>query len=172
MAAPELADGVIGWRQPCAAGPGLRQRPRGKTSSPAAMPRQACHKAIWKSIDSLHDGCSLPAVCRHDPVRRIAATLHLCHPFPAACASGENSGQEPDHEAVDHRGRAQDGRIPAPGLQEAGFAVELANHGSDGLHLASEGDHDLLILDVMPGLDGWQVLRQLRAQGARCRCCC
>ena len=52
------------------------------------------------------------------------------------------------------------------GLQEAGFAVELANHGSDGLHLASEGDHDLLILDVMlPGLDGWQVLRQLRAQG-------
>lgn len=52
------------------------------------------------------------------------------------------------------------------GLQEAGFAVELANHGADGLHLASEGDHDLLILDVMlPGLDGWQVLRQLRAQG-------
>ena len=52
------------------------------------------------------------------------------------------------------------------GLQEAGFAVELANQGADGLHLASEGDHDLLILDVMlPGLDGWQVLRQLRAQG-------
>ena len=52
------------------------------------------------------------------------------------------------------------------GLQEAGFAVELANNGTDGLHLAREGDHDLLILDVMlPGLDGWQVLRQLRAQG-------
>lgn len=52
------------------------------------------------------------------------------------------------------------------GLQEAGFAVELARNGTDGLHLASEGDHDLLILDVMlPGLDGWQVLQQLREQG-------
>ena len=52
------------------------------------------------------------------------------------------------------------------GLQEAGFAVELASNGSDGLHLARDGDHDLLILDVMlPGLDGWQVLRQLREHG-------
>ncbi len=52
------------------------------------------------------------------------------------------------------------------GLQEAGFAVELASNGTDGLHLASEGDHDLLILDVMlPGLNGWQVLQQLREQG-------
>ena len=52
------------------------------------------------------------------------------------------------------------------GLQEAGFAVELASNGIDGLHLASEGDHDLLILDVMlPGLNGWQVLQQLREQG-------
>jgi two-component system, OmpR family, copper resistance phosphate regulon response regulator CusR len=52
------------------------------------------------------------------------------------------------------------------GLQEAGFAVELAHNGTDGLHLALEGDHDLLILDVMlPGLNGWQVLQQLRAQG-------
>jgi two-component system copper resistance phosphate regulon response regulator CusR len=52
------------------------------------------------------------------------------------------------------------------GLQEAGFAVELASNGTDGLHVALEGDHDLLILDVMlPGLDGWQVLQQLRDQG-------
>ncbi len=52
------------------------------------------------------------------------------------------------------------------GLREAGFTVELVHNGVDGLHLALGGDHDLLILDVMlPGLDGWSILRRLRAQG-------
>jgi two-component system copper resistance phosphate regulon response regulator CusR len=52
------------------------------------------------------------------------------------------------------------------GLREAGFTVELAINGVDGLHLAAHGDHDLLILDVMlPGMDGWQLLRSLREQG-------
>jgi two-component system copper resistance phosphate regulon response regulator CusR len=52
------------------------------------------------------------------------------------------------------------------GLREAGFTVELAVNGLDGLHLATHGDHDLLILDVMlPGMNGWQLLRSLREQG-------
>ena len=52
------------------------------------------------------------------------------------------------------------------GLREAGFTVELATNGVDGLHLATQGDHDLVILDVMlPGMDGWQVLKSLRSQG-------
>lgn len=52
------------------------------------------------------------------------------------------------------------------GLREAGFTVELAVNGVDGLHLATHGDHDLLILDVMlPGMNGWQLLRSLREQG-------
>ncbi len=52
------------------------------------------------------------------------------------------------------------------GLREAGFSVELVANGIDGLHHAMEGEHDLLILDVMlPGLDGWQVLQTLRHSG-------
>ena len=52
------------------------------------------------------------------------------------------------------------------GLREAGYAVDLVTRGTDGLHLAMEGDHDLVVLDVMlPGLDGWQVLQRLRARG-------
>jgi two-component system copper resistance phosphate regulon response regulator CusR len=52
------------------------------------------------------------------------------------------------------------------GLSEAGFTVELAVSGTDGLHLATSGDYDLLILDVMlPGMNGWQLLRSLREQG-------
>ena len=54
------------------------------------------------------------------------------------------------------------------GLNEAGFVVDVANDGLGGLHLAREVDFDLLILDVMlPGLDGWQVLTQLRESGRR-----
>jgi len=52
------------------------------------------------------------------------------------------------------------------GLREAGFAVDWTTHGLEGLHCALGGDHDLVILDVMlPGMDGWQVLRSLREQG-------
>jgi two-component system, OmpR family, copper resistance phosphate regulon response regulator CusR len=49
------------------------------------------------------------------------------------------------------------------GLSEAGYVVDLVRDGRDGLHLALEGEYDLVILDVMlPGLDGWQVLAALR----------
>jgi two-component system, OmpR family, copper resistance phosphate regulon response regulator CusR len=52
------------------------------------------------------------------------------------------------------------------GLGEAGFVVDLAKNGTDGLHLAEEGEYDLVILDVMlPGLNGWQVLQALRQRG-------
>jgi len=52
------------------------------------------------------------------------------------------------------------------GLSEAGFMVDLMRDGLDGLHQALTEDYDLLILDVMlPGLDGWQVLQQVRQEG-------
>lgn len=51
-------------------------------------------------------------------------------------------------------------------MQEAGFSVDWATTGTEGLHQAQAGGHDLLILDVMlPGLTGWQVLQQLRERG-------
>jgi two-component system copper resistance phosphate regulon response regulator CusR len=52
------------------------------------------------------------------------------------------------------------------GLSEAGYTTELARTGTDGLHLALTGDHDLMIFDVMlPGIDGWQLLESVRAAG-------
>ncbi len=52
------------------------------------------------------------------------------------------------------------------GLSEAGFVTDVARDGVDGLHLALTGDYDLVVLDVMlPKLDGWQVLREIRHQG-------
>ncbi len=52
------------------------------------------------------------------------------------------------------------------GLSEAGFTVDLAQNGTDGLYSAEHGDYELLILDVMlPGLNGWQLLQALRLRG-------
>ena len=49
------------------------------------------------------------------------------------------------------------------GLTESGFTAEIATNGSDGLHAAINGDHDLVVLDVMlPGIDGFAVLSALR----------
>lgn len=49
------------------------------------------------------------------------------------------------------------------GLSESGYAVEVADNGVDGRHLAQEEAFDLIILDVMlPGLDGWQLLQIIR----------
>ncbi|MGE8310555.1 MAG: heavy metal response regulator transcription factor [Pseudomonas protegens] len=51
------------------------------------------------------------------------------------------------------------------GLTEQGYAVDLARDGVEGLHLALEGDYAVIVLDVMlPGLDGFGVLRALRAR--------
>ena len=52
------------------------------------------------------------------------------------------------------------------GLAEAGFVADLARNGPDGLHLALSEEYELVVLDVMlPGLDGWQVLREMRRAG-------
>lgn len=49
------------------------------------------------------------------------------------------------------------------GLSESGYTVEVAHSGTDGLHAAANGDHDLVVLDVMlPGIDGFAVLSALR----------
>ena len=52
------------------------------------------------------------------------------------------------------------------GLTENGFVVDVARNGLDGGHLALTGEYAVIVLDVMlPGADGWQVLRELRRQG-------
>ena len=49
------------------------------------------------------------------------------------------------------------------GLSEEGYTVDVAHNGIDGLHLATEVDYDLLVLDgMLPGIDGLAVLAALR----------
>ena len=50
------------------------------------------------------------------------------------------------------------------GLIEQNFTVDLAANGRDGLFLATEGEHDVVILDrMLPGMDGMAVLKAMRA---------
>jgi two-component system, OmpR family, response regulator len=51
----------------------------------------------------------------------------------------------------------------AKALREEGYAVDVAAAGDDGLHKAEQNDYNVVLLDVMlPGRDGWTVLRELR----------
>lgn len=50
-------------------------------------------------------------------------------------------------------------------LSELDFDVEIASDGVSGLGRASEGDHDLVILDLtLPGLDGLEICRRIRSR--------
>ena len=50
-------------------------------------------------------------------------------------------------------------------LRKAGYAVDTATDGTDGLHKALTIEYDAILLDVMlPEIDGWEILRRVRAR--------
>jgi two-component system, OmpR family, response regulator len=52
------------------------------------------------------------------------------------------------------------------GLREDGVGADVAIRGEDALWMAGATDYDAIVLDVMlPGLDGFEVCRRLRADG-------
>jgi DNA-binding response OmpR family regulator len=49
-------------------------------------------------------------------------------------------------------------------LEEEGHTVDVANDGEEGLAIAMDGSHDVIVLDILlPGIDGFEVCRSLRA---------
>jgi DNA-binding response OmpR family regulator len=54
------------------------------------------------------------------------------------------------------------------GLQDAGFTVDVAKDGEEGLFLAQANTYDAMILDVLlPKVDGMTILKQVRTSGRR-----
>lgn len=52
------------------------------------------------------------------------------------------------------------------GLRESGFTTEVASDGEDGIRRVVGEHYDIIILDLMlPGRDGFSVLRELRLSG-------
>ena len=57
------------------------------------------------------------------------------------------------------------GVVVRKALTNQGFVVDVELTGPDGLWAATENDYDVVVLDIMlPGLNGYDVLRQLRAR--------
>src|SRR4051812_32570428 len=57
-------------------------------------------------------------------------------------------------------------RLVRRGLVEEGAAVDVAQSGEEALWMAASGPYDALVLDVMlPGIDGFETCRRLRADG-------
>jgi DNA-binding response OmpR family regulator len=55
----------------------------------------------------------------------------------------------------------------AKGLKADGHVATVVADGRAGLDEALSGNHDLVVLDIgLPGMDGFEVLEQLRAQGS------
>ena len=58
-------------------------------------------------------------------------------------------------------------RLLKKGLDEQSHSVTVAFDGAEGLEAAQYGEFDVLVLDVMlPGLDGFSIVRRLRAAGS------
>lgn len=52
------------------------------------------------------------------------------------------------------------------GLSEAGYAVDLASNGLEGLDYALAAEYDAIVLDIMlPQMDGLRLLQELRGRG-------
>ena len=55
----------------------------------------------------------------------------------------------------------------AKGLRADGYVATVAADGREGLDRALSGEFDLMVLDIgLPGLNGFQILDQLRSQGS------
>jgi two-component system OmpR family response regulator len=56
-------------------------------------------------------------------------------------------------------------RAVATGLQDHGFAVDVAHDGREGFSMARFGVYDAIVLDILlPGLDGYRVAQHLRQE--------
>jgi two-component system copper resistance phosphate regulon response regulator CusR len=92
----------------------------------------------------------------------LTARLQVCNLRTSRRRLGQNAAMK----ILIVEDEAKTGDYLKQGLAEAGFTADLVRNGVDGMHEGLSGEHDLLILDVnLPGLDGWQVLKALRAAG-------
>src|SRR6266576_1043898 len=57
--------------------------------------------------------------------------------------------------------------LVAEDLEPDGYKLEAVHEGQSGVRRALSGDHALVVLDYMlPGLNGFEVLRQIRSQSS------
>src|SRR5437762_11486009 len=59
-------------------------------------------------------------------------------------------------------------RSIATGLRDEGYAVDITFDGTEAMKLVQTNPYDAMVLDMMlPGIDGWTILQQMRQQDIR-----
>jgi two-component system copper resistance phosphate regulon response regulator CusR len=125
------------------------------------------YQSVGCVLSLIPDAAGLDLYLRGFGVRDLTAGLHVCHPGPGPLRKRAHLIQRTEYvKILIVEDEPKTGSYLRQGLSEAGYVVDLLANGVDGLHLALEGAHDLIVLDVMlPGIDGWQVLQELRRRG-------
>jgi two-component system copper resistance phosphate regulon response regulator CusR len=82
------------------------------------------------------------------------------------CKARAHAGQSSEHPSMRVlvvEDEVKTGEYLRKGLSEHGFVVDVVRNGDDGAHLALSENYAVILLDVMlPGQDGWEILRALR----------
>jgi two-component system, OmpR family, copper resistance phosphate regulon response regulator CusR len=89
----------------------------------------------------------------------LARALHVCQVRPRARAGKDNAPMR----VLLIEDETKLARYLTQGLAEEGFVVDVAANGVDGLHMAMQGQYELIVLDgMLPGIDGLGVLAAFR----------
>ncbi|MEU4626284.1 response regulator [Actinoplanes sp. NPDC023801] len=95
-----------------------------------------------------------------EPGRGSEFTVEL--PATSVTASAEHPGPGPYVLLIEDD--PQSAELMRTQIGNAGYRVEVAGTGESGLALAREHRPDAVVLDVtLPGIDGWEVLRRVKA---------
>ena len=76
--------------------------------------------------------------------------------------------RESPYARIDYRRRREDRPRDCSGLETGGFSAATAHTGEEGFFLLNAEPFDLVVLDwMLPGRDGIEILRTLRARGSK-----
>jgi heavy metal response regulator len=91
-----------------------------------------------------------------------------CEPFKAECCAWQKKEVKETMRILVVEDEKALANIIKKGLEEEGYAVDVAYNGEDGLFMAENESSDLIILDIMlPVIDGMAILRRIRKAGVR-----
>src|SRR5688572_4245944 len=117
-------------------------------------------------VDGTNRPVHQPSTTNHQPLWAEEGTMAPTL-MDETVSSGDTSAELPSAAGsvlvVDDEERAR--KLVAVALRRAGYEVTLASDGTEALERVGEATPDLILSDVMmPGVDGLELLRRLRAE--------